>query len=34
MIIINYLKPYNSGQTNDYYQLEILTWNHMIISIR
>ena len=33
-IIFNYLKPYNCMQTNDYYQIEIIDWNHMIISIR
>ena len=33
-IIISYLKPYNSVQTNDNYMIEIINWNHIIISIR
>ena len=28
MIIISYLKLFNCVQTNDYYQIEIITWNH------
>ena len=34
IIIINCLKPYNCVQTNDYYWIEIITWNHIIINIR
>ena len=34
MIIIIYLKQYNSEQTSDYYWIEIITWNYVIISIR
>ena len=30
-IIISYLKPYYYVQTNDYYQIEIITWNHIIV---
>ena len=30
-IIINYLKPYNCEQINDYYEIEIFTWNHIIV---
>ena len=26
-----YLKPYNCVQTNDYHQIEIITWNHSIV---
>ena len=29
----NYLKLYNCMQTNDYYEIEIVTRNHIIISI-
>ena len=32
-IIISYLKPYNCVQTN-YYWIEIVTLNHMIVGIR
>ena len=28
-IILSYLKPYNSVQTNGYYQIEIVVWNHL-----
>ena len=28
-IIISYLKPYNCMQTNEYYYIEIITWNHI-----
>ena len=31
MIIISYLKPYNCAQTNDYYLIEIINWNNIII---
>ena len=27
---ISYWKQYNNMQTNDYYQIEIITWNHII----
>ena len=33
-ITISYLKLNNRTQTNDYYQIEIFTWNHTIIRIR
>ena len=34
-ITISYLKPYaNCVQTNDYYYIETITWNHIIICIR
>ena len=33
-IVISYMKPYNCVQTNDYYLIEIITWNHIISSIR
>ena len=32
-IIISYSKPYNCVQINDYYQIEMITLNHIIISI-
>ena len=32
-IIISRLKPCNCVQTNDYYQIKIITWDHIIISI-
>ena len=32
-IIESYLKRYNVVQTNDYYQIEIITWRHLIIFI-
>ena len=28
------MKSFNCVQRNDYYYIEIITWNHMIISIR
>ena len=31
IIIFIYLKPYNCLLTNDYYQIEIVTWNHIIV---
>ena len=34
MIIICYLKLYNCVQRNDYYQIEIIIWNQMRISIK
>ena len=34
MITIVYLKPYTCMQTNNYYQTEIISWKHIIISIR
>ena len=34
IIIIIYLKPYNCAQTNDYYKIEMIKWNHIIMSIR
>ena len=34
MIWICYLKAYNYVQINDYYQIKIITWNHIIINIR
>ena len=34
IIIISSLKPTNCVQTNDYYQTEIISWNHLIIIIR
>ena len=33
-IIISYLKTYNCVHTSDCYWIEIITWNHIIISIR
>ena len=30
-IIINYLKEYNCMQSNDYYLIEMVTWNHIIM---
>ena len=30
IIIIIYLRPYNYVQTNDYNQIEIITWNYII----
>ena len=30
IIIISYLKPYNSEQTNDYYWIETIIWNYII----
>ena len=33
-IIISYLKPYKPMQTNEYYLIEIIAWNHIIIYIR
>ena len=32
IIIIIYLKPRDCVQTNEYYWLEIITWNYIIIS--
>ena len=32
--IISYLKLHNCVQTNDYYWIEIIIWNRVIISIR
>ena len=32
-IIIIYLKPYYCLKTNEYYLIEIITWNHMIINV-
>ena len=32
--IIFYLKPYNYVQTNDYFQIEIISCSYIIISIR
>ena len=34
IIIISYLKPYNCVQTNNYYFIDIITWNFVTISIR
>ena len=34
IIISSNLKSYDCVQTNDYYQIEINAWNHIIISIR
>ena len=34
IIISSNLKPYNCMQTNNSYWIEIITWNHTIISIR
>ena len=34
MIIISYSKPYKCVQINSFYWIEIITWNHIIISIR
>ena len=31
IVIVNYLKPYNFLETNDYYWIEILTWNHITV---
>ena len=31
IIIITYLKVYNCVQTNDYYQIKIVPWNHIIV---
>ena len=28
------ISPYNYMQINDSFQIEIITWNHIIISIR
>ena len=28
--VISFLKPLNSAQTNDYYKIEIVTWNYVI----
>ena len=33
-IIISYLKLYNYVQTNNFYWIEIIAWNHILISIR
>ena len=32
--VISYLKPSNYMQTNDYYDIEMIIWNHIIISIK
>ena len=32
-IIFNYLKSYNCVQTNDYYQIEIITWNYIMVRV-
>ena len=34
IIIISYLKPYKCEQTNGSNQMEIITLNHIVISIR
>ena len=34
MMIISYLKLYNCVQINDFYQIEIITWNQIIIYLR
>ena len=34
IIIISYLNPSKHVETNDYYKVEIITWNHIIISIK
>ena len=34
MIFISYTKLYNSDQTNDFYQIETITWHHIMITIR
>ena len=33
-IIFGYLEPYNCVKTIPYYQIETISWNHMIISIK
>ena len=30
IVSITYLKPYNCLQTNDYYQIEVVTWNTIV----
>ena len=32
--MVSYLKPYNYVQTKDDYDIEIISWNHIIIRIR
>ena len=33
-VLINYLKLYIYVQTNANYQIELITWNHIIINVR